>query len=73
MSDIYPITDEELDAACAALDNAITGTASLTSCTHAVLGAIQNLRTRDQITEALIRIERGEAKPRTRRPRGDNA
>ena len=41
---IYPITLEELDAAQAALDHAISECASLTSCVHAVLGAIKQVR-----------------------------
>ncbi len=43
---IYPITDQELDAAAKALDNAIAGGASLGSCVHAVLGAINEERNR---------------------------
>jgi hypothetical protein len=41
---IYPISEQELDVAAAALDNAINGGASLGSCVHAVLGAIEKER-----------------------------
>lgn len=41
---IYPITEDELDKAETALDTAISGCASLTSCVHAVLGAVDGER-----------------------------
>jgi hypothetical protein len=41
---VYPLTEQELAAAENALDEAITGSASLTSCVHAALGAIHRLR-----------------------------
>ena len=50
---IYPITDQELDAAGAALDNAIEGCASLTSCVHAVLGAIEKERNDNRLRWAI--------------------
>lgn len=41
---IYPITDYELEEAEEALDRALAGCASLTSCVHAVIGAIEQAR-----------------------------
>ncbi len=42
---IYPISEAELDAAQEALNTALTsGATSLTSCVHAVLGAIEKTR-----------------------------
>lgn len=44
MSDVYPVTDDEMEAAVDALDNALAGVWSLTACVHAVLGAVHNTR-----------------------------
>jgi hypothetical protein len=60
---IYPINEQELDAAAAALDNAINGGASLGSCVHAVLGAIEKERADNRLRHAMELADADELHP----------